>query len=760
MKLNQAKLIIFYFLIIVFLVPWTVSARTENCSTNKFSNGNTVFDPLIFPAGGGYNNEAKVSLPMFATIGATSVELAPKNLIGTPYIWVPKSSANQIFQIDTKTGAIVKVFSTGGDPSRVTVMPGGDTWVANRGGNNLNRYSPTTPNNYIANGTYLVGSGPRGVTFDNKGNIWAFDYGDANIYKFTAPGYASSSFSNTTGFPYIYGAIGDYYGYVWMVGDAARNGNRRINILNTKTNNITLADACIINGAGGSIISLILDNGGAGYTSAPIVSFSEGGATATTTISGGSVNVLTLTNGGAGYTSAPTVSFSGEHSIASVVLTNGGAGYTSAPSVSISGGIGTGAIINATINAGGAVDSLILTNAGMGYTNPLSVTFTGGGFVIAATATATVGVEASATAVIGSASSYIYGIGMDTQGNIFVANYGGGGYCKIGGARSGANFGKIMQVIVTSTGSRGIAVDGNNNVWMANSNDIGGGKNNVYVFNSSGNLIKTITINYTDTIGVAIDFDNNAWIVSNGSGHVLKFGAVGAANEYDVIYDINIGGSLYNYSDMTGFRSIPNTLSVGFEEYTPVSGNVYADFGHSIEDALKTCSCPDINGDERCEKDFTELDNCLVPLSLFSVTGGNYEAKKLNIACSVIYPDLFGGLVPCGRLANSPPAAGEPDLIDESKPCNLCAIFFMLKNIINFITTLAIGIGVFILIIAGLLYALSAGNARHIELAKSAASSVITSMIIIFIAWLLIVALLQILGYSNVGTWSQVNCMI
>lgn len=60
-----------------------------------------------------------------------------------------------------------------------------------------------------------------------------------------------------------------------------------------------------------------LNSGGAGYTSAPIVTFTGGGgagaaATATiTTPPPGSVSTVTVTNPGSGYTSAPTVGFSG-----------------------------------------------------------------------------------------------------------------------------------------------------------------------------------------------------------------------------------------------------------------------------------------------------------------------------------------------------------------------------------------------------------------------------------------------------------------
>ena len=65
-------------------------------------------------------------------------------------------------------------------------------------------------------------------------------------------------------------------------------------------------------------------------------------------------------------------------SLRSITLTAGGAGYTSAPTVSFVGGGGTGAAATATVS-GGVVNYVALTNPGSGYTSAPIVTFTGGG---------------------------------------------------------------------------------------------------------------------------------------------------------------------------------------------------------------------------------------------------------------------------------------------------------------------------------------------------------------------------------------------
>lgn len=77
-----------------------------------------------------------------------------------------------------------------------------------------------------------------------------------------------------------------------------------------------------------------------------------------------------------------------------VRITNGGAGYTSAPAVSFTGGSGGnagGATATATI-AGGAVVSVTMTNTGGNNAAgaPITVVFTGGGFSTPATATVVV----------------------------------------------------------------------------------------------------------------------------------------------------------------------------------------------------------------------------------------------------------------------------------------------------------------------------------------------------------------------------------
>jgi hypothetical protein len=72
--------------------------------------------------------------------------------------------------------------------------------------------------------------------------------------------------------------------------------------------------------------SIVINNGGNGYTSAPTVGFSGGGggtgAAGTAVIQNGAVVAVTITNSGSGYTAAPTVTFTGGGGIGATATAN------------------------------------------------------------------------------------------------------------------------------------------------------------------------------------------------------------------------------------------------------------------------------------------------------------------------------------------------------------------------------------------------------------------------------------------------------
>lgn len=123
--------------------------------------------------------------------------------------------------------------------------------------------------------------------------------------------------------------------YLDESGNVTKKGNGWIMAVNGETHNSTSSGLLNINGEveegklyveetagseevqylerGGQVLSLIITNGGTGYTTAPlltIVGANTGQATATCTVSGGVINTVTITNSGNGYTETPLVTLS------------------------------------------------------------------------------------------------------------------------------------------------------------------------------------------------------------------------------------------------------------------------------------------------------------------------------------------------------------------------------------------------------------------------------------------------------------------
>ena len=205
----------------------------------------------------------------------------------------------------------------------------------------------------------------------------------------------------------------------------------------------------------GSVTKVIVENPGAGYTSAPTVVFgaavpasasavvarsdqvaaitlaaggsgyvtpvvaigapAPGGvqAAATATVIGGVITGITVTTQGSGYSSSnpPTITITdagGQGSGAAAVavigskvsglqVIAGGTGYVTAPTVALVGGGGRDATARAFIT-NGVVTSLQVTNPGTGYTSAPTVVFSGGS-----------GSGAQAQALIGGVSSIVVG---------------------------------------------------------------------------------------------------------------------------------------------------------------------------------------------------------------------------------------------------------------------------------------------------------------------------------------------------------------
>jgi hypothetical protein len=161
--------------------------------------------------------------------------------------------------------------------------------------------------------------------------------------------------------------------------------------------------------SGGAITAVSLSNSGAGYTTAPTVSFvpatgdGGSGAAATASLSGAPVLSIAIGNGGSGYVS-PVVSITGGGGtgaqaiatvvsgvITAIVIQTAGTGYTTAPTVTITDSSGTGATVGTVTIGTSSISGIVITNGGVGYKATPSVIITGANTTPATVGTVTIG---------------------------------------------------------------------------------------------------------------------------------------------------------------------------------------------------------------------------------------------------------------------------------------------------------------------------------------------------------------------------------
>jgi hypothetical protein len=199
----------------------------------------------------------------------------------------------------------------------------------------------------------------------------------------------------------------------------------------------------------GCVVGAKVTNVGSGYTSAPAVAASAGGATFVAVVGGAISATVTVTGGGGGYTHRPlllvepppaggiqatayaTVSAG---AITSVTVVDQGGGYTAAPRITVvpdpRDTVTSSAVLTTTLTGAGTVVGIICTDYGTVTTALATLSFSGGGGASAAATaiaafTAT-GVTTSGTAGVayGNAQPYLITIagGVTTAADAATIN--------------------------------------------------------------------------------------------------------------------------------------------------------------------------------------------------------------------------------------------------------------------------------------------------------------------------------------------------
>ena len=350
-----------------------------------------------------------------------------------------------------------------------------------------------------------------------------------------------------------------------------------------------------------------------------------------------------------------------------------------------------------------------------------------------------------------------YGIGIDKENNVFVASHDDGIILKFDAVSGNCPSGVLTPSETYDTrvllGPEGVAVDQKGYVWTANPHD-----DELYVFvGSASDDWYDVHLSGADPNGVAIDSNGYGWVVSH-DGVVYKYAFNDEYNMFDLQCQTkNLGGKSESYSDMTGLRLAPKTISAGGISDIALSPartfELCAD-GDSATTCDGATTCTAITNlllSPPCVPD--TMNNCEIPLEIFSAQGGNYTLKNLEVVYKKQVPVTTGGLIPCGREWDDNTTSW-----DDTMPCNFCFFILMINNIMNFLMMLASGVAVLFLIIAGLLFVISSGDTERKNQAKTAAKYVIIGFVVIFISWIIVDFLLTGWGYLDPlgGEWNVI----
>jgi RHS repeat-associated protein len=143
-----------------------------------------------------------------------------------------------------------------------------------------------------------------------------------------------------------------------------------------------------------------------------------------------------------------------------------------------------------------------------------------------------------------------YGLCIDSKGNVWNTSYGNGNIRKF--SPDGTLLGTFAQ---GSPWAQGCVVDRNDHVWIAHSLN----RSSVGHMKNDGSYVGTIPVGSGPT-GVAVDGAGKVWATNHDSRTVSRINPALGALGPDGVTRIgqvdfttrNLGGSLYNYSDMTG----------------------------------------------------------------------------------------------------------------------------------------------------------------------------------------------------------------
>ncbi|MFI5405213.1 MAG: hypothetical protein ACHQ1D_01735, partial [Nitrososphaerales archaeon] len=373
----------------VGVVPYQATA------TSVISTGGKISDINLVLPGAGYNTPplvdiqhhtratAKVNSVSAGAVGTVSVTSGGTGYVTAPTVNIIGDGFGATATTTVANGVVtaVNITAAGSAYTNATIEiapPTGITAAATAelSGSSVSRIIVTEPGTGYPTAPVVTIEAPEG-----NGTVFEIIITDPGSSYLTVPDVtiANASGSGGTGATAV-ATLTD--GKVSSITITAGGINyTKVNVVIDPPLTSIKATATATLGAGGSIASLALTNGGRIYTTPPTVTITGGagtGATAIAIVAGGTITGFTITNAGTGYTT-PIVTIApptGSGIITGIQITKTGANYTSPPFVRISespAGIGAGATAIAEI-AGGVISNIVVTAGGGGYGKNTKVT--------------------------------------------------------------------------------------------------------------------------------------------------------------------------------------------------------------------------------------------------------------------------------------------------------------------------------------------------------------------------------------------------
>jgi streptogramin lyase len=186
------------------LEPGQEESVNATCTMSSSATIGTPFSGYIWVE---YDQAGKSNLiERFATI-RTAAAKGPV----TKYIWIADYGSSKATKFSTK-GVIVGNYPVGSSPRGLAIDNKGNVWVANQGGGSVTKLSSTG----TLIGTYSVGSGtdPAEVAIDSNGNAWVTLYSENYVTELSSTGSIVGNFPVGGAWPF--GIAIDNSGDIWV----------------------------------------------------------------------------------------------------------------------------------------------------------------------------------------------------------------------------------------------------------------------------------------------------------------------------------------------------------------------------------------------------------------------------------------------------------------------------------------------------------------------------------------------------------------